>query len=70
MKHTHKICGRYVELDTYRKRKDFVNLRTSILNTITFIGASAVIAIVITAGLGFDITTPLAPPQHEQLKRR
>ena len=59
-----------MELDTYRKHKDFVKIGTSILNIITFIGASAVIAIIITAGLGFDITTPLTPTQHEQLKRR
>ncbi len=68
MKNNHKICGRYVELDTYRRSKNTRKL--TILNIITFIGATAVMAIVITAGLGSDITTPLTPTQHEQLKRR
>jgi len=59
-----------VELDTYRRSKDTRQLKLTILNIITFIGAAAVMAIVITAGLGSDITTPLTPTQHEQLKRR
>ena len=59
-----------MELDTYRRSKDIKQLKLTILNIITFIGAAAVMAIVITAGLGSDITTPLTPTQHEQLKRR
>ena len=59
-----------MELDTYRRSKDTRQLKLTILNIITFIGATAVMAIVITAGLGSDITTPLTPTQHEQLKRR
>lgn len=59
-----------MELDTYRRSKDTRQLKLTILNIITFIGAAAVMAIVITAGLGSDITTPLTPTQHEQLKRR
>ena len=70
MRNSYKICGRYVELDTYRRSKDTRQLKLTILNIITFIGAAAVMAIVITAGLGSDITTPLTPTQHEQLKRR
>jgi sorbitol-specific phosphotransferase system component IIBC len=65
MKHKHKICGRYVELDTYRRDKQ---LKSTILNIITFIGISAVMAIVIAAGLGSDITKPLTPTQYEQFK--
>ena len=59
-----------MELDTYRRSKDTRQLKLTILNIITFIGAAAVMAIVITAGLGSDITTPLTPIQHEQPKRR
>ncbi len=59
-----------MELDTYRRSKNTRQLKLTILNIITFIGATAVMAIVITAGLGSDITTPLTPTQHEQLKRR
>ena len=59
-----------MELDTYRRSKDTRQLKLTILNIITFIGTAAVMAIVITAGLGSDITTPLTPTQHEQLKRR
>ena len=59
-----------MELDTYRRSKDTKQLKLTILNIITFIGAAAVMAIVITAGLGSDITTPLTPTQHEQLKSR
>ena len=70
MRNNYKICGRYVELDTYRRRNNFTKSKVVILNIITFIGATAVMAIVITAGLGSDITTPLTPTQHEQLKRR
>ena len=59
-----------MELDTYRRSKNTRQLKLTILNITTFIGAAAVMAIVITAGLGSDITTPLIPTQHEQLKRR